>query len=165
MNPVNYGPLTSALFWDPCVLQSCDHCMLCLLGTFTSGSQLVCLYEQNAYTLEPGKIQVRNFQVSHVNVYVCIYALHYMFLVIYSKQSIFGLTQEWFREWSFSGLECGVHDRLHIYPMCGIFYFPWHTLNVSFERHRETVSNDESQFLTCLVWGSNPDRQRARRAC
>ena len=20
----------------------------------------------------------------------------------------------------------GVHDRLHIYPLCGIFYFPWH---------------------------------------
>ena len=23
------------------------------------------------------------------------------------------------------GLECGVYDRLHIYPLCGIFYFPW----------------------------------------
>ena len=40
------------------------------------------------------------------------------------KQPIFGLTQEWFRELSFSRLECGVHDRLHIYPLCGIFYFP-----------------------------------------
>ena len=33
-------------------------------GTFSSGSPLVCLYEQNVYTLEPGKVQVRNFQVS-----------------------------------------------------------------------------------------------------
>ena len=45
---------------------------------------------------------------------------------VYSKQPIFRLTQEWFRELSFSRLECGVHDRLHIYPLCGIFYFPWH---------------------------------------
>ena len=22
-------------------------------------------------------------------------------------------------------VEHGVHDRLHIYPRCGIFYFPW----------------------------------------
>ena len=44
----------------------------------------------------------------------------------YSKQPIFGLTQEWFRELSFSRLDCGVHDKLHIYPLCGIFYFPWH---------------------------------------
>ena len=38
----------------------------------------------------------------------------------------FGLTQEWFRELYFSRLECGVHDMLHVYPLCGIFYFPWH---------------------------------------
>ena len=40
-----------------------------------------------------------------------------LFLVlsyVYSKQPIFGLTQEWFRELSFSRLECGVHDMLHI---------------------------------------------------
>ena len=37
-----------------------------------------------------------------------------IFLVIYSKQPIFGLTQEWLRELSFSRLECGVHDKLHI---------------------------------------------------
>ena len=30
---------------------------------------------------------------------------------VYSKQPIFGLTQEWFREMSFSRLECGVHDK------------------------------------------------------
>ena len=33
---------------------------------------------------------------------------------VYSKQPIFGLTQEWLREFSFSRLECGVHDKLHI---------------------------------------------------
>ena len=33
---------------------------------------------------------------------------------VYSKQPIFGLTQEWLRELSFSRLECGVHDKLHI---------------------------------------------------
>ena len=43
----------------------------------------------------------------------------------YSKQPIFGLTQGGL-ELSFSRLECGVHDRLHIHPLCGIFYFSWH---------------------------------------
>ena len=35
---------------------------------------------------------------------------------VYSKQPIFELTvtQEWFRELSFSRPECGVHDKLHI---------------------------------------------------
>ena len=33
---------------------------------------------------------------------------------VYSKHPIFGLTQEWLRELSFSRLECGVHDKLHI---------------------------------------------------
>ena len=35
-----------------------------------------------------------------------------LFLVIYSKQPMFGFTHEWFREFSFPRLECGVHDRL-----------------------------------------------------
>ena len=33
---------------------------------------------------------------------------------VYSKQPIFGLTQQWLRELSFSRLEYGVHDKLHI---------------------------------------------------
>ena len=33
---------------------------------------------------------------------------------VHSKQPIPGLTQEWFRELSFSTLECGVHDKLPI---------------------------------------------------
>ena len=26
----------------------------------------------------------------------------------------------------FDQVDYGVHDRSHIYPPCGIFYFPWH---------------------------------------
>ena len=33
-------------------------------GSFETPTQFMCMYEQNLYTLEPGKIQVRNFQVS-----------------------------------------------------------------------------------------------------
>ena len=62
------------------------------------------------------------------------------FLVMYSKQRILGLTQEWFRELSFSRLECGVHDRLHIYRLCRIFSFPWH-------RHQIEGTNG----LPCLI--------------
>jgi hypothetical protein len=32
-------------------------------GTFSSETPIACLFEQNVYTLEPGKVQVRNFQV------------------------------------------------------------------------------------------------------
>ena len=42
----------------------------------------------------------------------------------------FGLTQEWLRVLSLSRLECGVHNKLHIYPVCGIFYFPWHRYQI-----------------------------------
>ena len=50
----------------------------------------------------------------------------FLFLVLTPNRPIFGMTQEWFRELSFSRLQCGVHDMLHIYTMCGIFYFPCH---------------------------------------
>ena len=43
-----------------------------------------------------------------------------------NEKQLTGLTQTWFRELSFSRLECGVHDRLHICPLFGIFYFTWH---------------------------------------
>ena len=33
------------------------------VGSFETATSFVCMYEQNLYTLEPGKIQVRNFQV------------------------------------------------------------------------------------------------------
>ena len=61
---------------------------------------------------------------------------------IYSKQPIFGLTQEWFRELSISRLECGVQDRLHIHPLCGIFHVPWHRhqIEVSPPKDRDTQS-------------------------
>ena len=49
-----------------------------------------------------------------------------------------------FRELSFSRLECGVHDRLHIYPLCGIFYFPWH-------RHQIEGTNSETMCVHACV--------------
>ena len=36
---------------------------LVLQGSFASSSQVVVVHEQNVYTAEPGKIQVRTFQV------------------------------------------------------------------------------------------------------
>ena len=98
--------------------------------------------------------------------------------LVYSKQPIFGLTQEWFRELSFSRLECGVHDRLHIYPLCGIFYFTWHRhperrrqrLLVSHPKDTEISQyNVESQFFTpnnsrLLARGSNSGRPRDKLA-
>ena len=77
--------------------------------------------------------------------------------LVYSKQPIFGLTQEWFRELSFSRLECGVDDKLHIYPLCGIFYFPWHKHQIEGtngfrclirKAQIYTASNVESQVFT-----------------
>ena len=70
-----------------------------------------------------------------------------------------------FRELSFSRLECGVHDRLHIYPLCGIFYFPWHRHQIEGtngfyclirKTERFTISNVESQVFerTTLLWQS-----------
>ena len=44
--------------------------------------------------------------------------------ISYSNPSSLGLiTQEWLKDVSFS-LGCGVHDRLHFYPLCEKFYFP-----------------------------------------
>ena len=51
----------------------------------------------------------------------------------------------------------GVHDRLHIYPLCGIFYFPWHRHQIEGangfyclirKTERFTISNVESQVFT-----------------
>ena len=62
-----------------------------------------------------------------------------------------------FRELSFTGLEYGVHDRLHIYPLCGVFYFPWHRHQIEGtngfyclirKTERFTISNVESQVFT-----------------
>ena len=68
-----------------------------------------------------------------------------------------------FRELSFSRLECGVHDRLHIYPLCGVFYFPWHRHQIIWQMQIEgtngfyclirkterfTICNVESQVFT-----------------
>ena len=79
-----------------------------------------------------------------------------------------------FRELSFSRLECGVHDRLHIYPLCGIFYFPWHRHQIEGtngfyclirKTERFTISNVESQVLNnTLAREVNPGCWRAKRA-
>ena len=81
-----------------------------------------------------------------------------------------------FRELSFFRLECGVHDRLHIYPLCGIFYFPWHRHQIEGtngfyclirKTERFTISNVESQVFTPnnsrLDPGSNPGCPRDKR--
>ena len=82
-----------------------------------------------------------------------------------------------FRELSFSRLECGVHDRLHIYPLCGIFYFPWHRHQIEGtngfyclirKTERFTISNVESQVFTSnnsrLDPGSFGTRNKSVRA-
>ena len=61
-----------------------------------------------------------------------------------------------FRELSFSMLECGVHDRLdhlHIYPLCGIFYFPWH-------RHQIEGTNG----VYCLIRKTRDSQSLMQRA-
>ena len=81
-----------------------------------------------------------------------------------------------FRELSFSRLEYGVHDRLHIYPLCGIFYFPWHRHQIEGtngfyclirKTERFTISNVESQVFTPnnsrLDPGSYPGCPRDKR--
>ena len=81
-----------------------------------------------------------------------------------------------FRELSFSRLECGVHDRLHIYPLCGVFYFPWHRHQIEGtngfyclirKTERFTISNVESQVFTPnnsrLPWGLNAGGPRPKR--
>ena len=66
--------------------------------------------------------------------------------------------------------------RLHIYPLCGIFYFPWHRHQIEGtngfyclirKTERFTISNVESQVFTPnnsrLDPGSNPGCPRDKR--
>ena len=81
-----------------------------------------------------------------------------MFLVsILQTAHLWANTGVVFRELSFFRLECGVHDRLHIYPLCGIFDFPWHRHQIEGtngfyclirKTERFTISNVESQVVT-----------------
>lgn len=48
-----------------------DNSMVRAAGTFSCETHLVGLYEQNAYTIEPGKVQVRTFQVRAVSCQIC----------------------------------------------------------------------------------------------
>ena len=45
--------------------------------------------------------------------YAC--SLFFVIKLAYSRQSILGLKHEWFIKLSFCTLECGLHDRLHIF--------------------------------------------------
>ena len=60
--------------------------------------------------LSCGKVQS---QVFAPNIYLMLGGVSLWFLVVYSKQPSVWLTQEWFREWSCSRLECRVHDSRH----------------------------------------------------
>ena len=57
---------------------------------------------------------------------------------------------KWFRELSFSRLECGVHDKLHISRAdCWdrrLFYFPWH-------RH-QIEGTDGKFFIPSMIAGT-----------
>ena len=49
----------------------------------------------------------------------------------------------WFRELSYSRLECGVHDWLHIYPMLGLGYFTF--LGIDSRQKGTTAYSDSSE--------------------
>ena len=95
--------------------------------------------------------------------------LPYMFLVsIFQTAHLWANTGVVFRELSFSRLECGVNDRLHIYPLCGIFYFPWHRHQIEGtngfyclirKTERFTISNVESQVFTPRIILALPGRR------
>ncbi len=84
---------------------------------------------------------------------------------VYSNNPFQGLTEEWFRELSFSRLECGVHDRLHIYPLlCGIFYFPWRRHHIEgFKRPMTFSVSSERQWL--LVLGDGTPNNSVSSGC
>ena len=59
----------------------------------------------------------------------------------------------------------GVHNRLHIYPLCGIFYFPWHrhqieakkgptAFSVSSERHWQSGVKEIAKVSKRSLWDS-----------
>ena len=45
-------------FWKPYIYKC-----VCVSGSFTTDSMMICLYEQNVYSIEQNKVQVRTFQV------------------------------------------------------------------------------------------------------
>ena len=94
------------------------------------------------------------------------HSLPMMFLVsILQTAHLWANTGVVFRELSFSRLECGVHDRLHISPLCGIFYFPWYRHQIEGTNgfyglirntERFTISNVESQVFTPRIILAEP---------
>ena len=102
------------------------------------------------------------------------YVLSSKFLVsILQTAHLWANTGVVFRELSFSRLECGVHDRLHIYPLCGILPPVWDltpcvgSYCLIRKTERFTISNVESQVFTPnnshLDPGSNPGCPRDKR--
>jgi len=51
------------------------HCAFCSAGSFSSDSPVVVAHEQSVYTVEPGKIHVRTFQVLQNKGFVCFLAV------------------------------------------------------------------------------------------
>ena len=45
-----------------------------------------------------------------------------------------------------SGLlqSCGVHDSVHVYPLCGIFYLPWHIGNIKKKCGKRNCQSSEA---------------------
>ena len=46
---------------------------------------------------------------------VILFGTHHAHRITHESDFISSVVQEWFRDLSFSRLECGVHDKLHIY--------------------------------------------------
>ena len=85
----------------------------------------------------------------------------FLFLPVTASLNVWGLLQVG------GGRLGGVHDRLHIYPLCGIFYFPWHRHQIERtngfyclirKTERFTISNVESQVFTPRIILAQPGR-------
>jgi len=50
-------------------------------GSFSSATRFVCLFRLNVYTVEPGRIHVRNFQVRDAAATLLFYLFIYLFII------------------------------------------------------------------------------------
>ena len=102
---------------------TCSRAPLTLVMSHKGPNIYFCLFHFNAILhisdMSEKMPLLTSFVISNWN-YVRTDKLYYRSVIslslsyVYPKQPIFWLTQEWFRELSFSRLECGVHDKLHI---------------------------------------------------
>ena len=74
----------------------------------------------------------------------CTPQVNFLSSYLHTKQPILGLTQEWFRESSFSRLESGVHDRLHIYRLCG---------DILLHLHRQPIEGTDAYNVSSEIHG------------